>query len=157
MRFFKLFSQFVIFSLILVLFSACRTIPIIAPSVHVTGHHHSGHSRRNHHYYYYPESEVYYDIGGHSYYYFSGGAWVYSAILPHRLKLHLGPHVSLELNTGRPYVQHHNHRRHYPRGYFKKRHKKGKWKKNKKRKNKKRRKIDLRPGHELKLLKGLPH
>lgn len=118
-----------ILTFIVVMFalSACRSVPIYVPGVHVSGGHPPAHApahgRRSHHnYHYYPDVEVYFDISRQSYFYLSGGAWQISATLPHALSLHLGSHVSLELDTVRPYDYHHKHKRHYPRGHFKKKH-----------------------------------
>lgn len=141
MRAIKLLSQFVIFSAILILFSACRTLPILVPGVHVSGGGHSGghppahapaHGRRGHHnYHYYPDVEVYFDVGRQSYFYLSGAAWTVSATLPRALRVQLGSHVSMELDTVRPYDYHHKHKKHYPRGHFKKKHRNKHRKKNK--------------------------
>lgn len=143
MSIFRILRHLAIFSVIIISLSACRSVPIIVPGVgiHVSGHnghppaHAPAHGRRAHHnYHYYPDSEVYFDISRRSYFYLSGGNWTVSATLPHALRLHLGSHVSLELDTAEPYHRHHTNRKHYPRGYFKKKHRgKHKNKKNKKR------------------------
>jgi len=134
-------------SVLLLALPACRSIPILAPSVHVSGSTLSGqggppahapaHGRRAHHnYYYYPDAEVYFDIHRHSYFYLSGGHWQVSATLPRALRLHLGGHISLEMETAIPYRFHHKHKKSYPRGHFKKQRKQ-KYKKNKKNNKKK--------------------
>ena len=130
--------RLLIFIAILFSLSACRTAPIYGPNVSVSGHiggpghppaHAPAHGRRGfHNYYYYPDVEVYFDIGRQSYFYFTDNVWRISATLPHALSLRLGSHISLELDTVKPYHYHKKHRKHYPRGYFKKKHKRNKGK-----------------------------
>ena len=126
-------KQLLIFFVILLTISACRTVPVRAPGVHVSAGHNSppahapAHGRRaQYRYYYYPDVEVYFDLRRRSYFYLSNGHWKLSATLPDTLRLRLGTHVSLELETDTPYRYHRQHRKFYPPGYFKKKHKKHK-------------------------------
>jgi len=135
---FSLFRRILIFAAVLITVSACRTPPVYAPSVNVSGHrghppaHAPAHGRRaQHSYYYYPSAEVYFDIHQKSYFYLSDGHWQVSATLPHALRLNLGSHVSLEMETAKPYRHHRQHRKSYPRSHFKKKHRKHKKHKNK--------------------------
>lgn len=121
-----------IFIAIIAALPACRTAPVLGPDVYVSGRI-GGHAHAPahgpgvfHDYYYYPDVEVYFDVGRGSYFYFTDGIWRASVTLPRPLRLHLGSHISLRLDTPEPYHFHHKHKKHYPRGYFKKKHKKNK-------------------------------
>ena len=73
------------------------------------------------HYWYYPEWEVYYDYDAHMYFYMEGGTWVRVHRLPPRFH-HLGRHVMVEGERGRPWSHYNVHRAKYPRGHMKQDH-----------------------------------
>lgn len=75
--------------------------------------------RAKHRYHYYPSSEVYFDDARGVYFYFSGHTWHMSARLPLNLKARLGEHVSLEMETDKPYTEHKSHKAKYPPGQMK--------------------------------------
>ncbi len=89
--------------------------------------------RSNHTYRYYPSAGIYFDIDSRSYFYLEGTAWRMSVSLPRELKINLGSHVTLEMDTARPYLKHREHKKKYPPGQLKKKKKgngknKNKWK-----------------------------
>lgn len=89
--------------------------------------HAPAHGRRaQHRYHYYPSSEIYFDIDRKVYFYLSGDGWKISATLPHRLRIGLGDHVSMELETDKPYQEHKKHKGKYPPGLARKNGKKNK-------------------------------
>ncbi|WP_455220751.1 hypothetical protein [Kaarinaea lacus] len=75
--------------------------------------------RAQHKYYYYPDSHVYFDTGRSMYFYLSDGAWKVSASLPGSLKVSLGSHVSIEMDSDKPYSKYSEHRSKYPPGHRK--------------------------------------
>lgn len=75
--------------------------------------------RAKHHYHYYPAAECYRDADSGLWFYLSGDGWKMGASLPVDLRVRLGSSVSLELDTDRPYVHHHEHKRKYPRRHMK--------------------------------------
>jgi len=93
--------------------------------------------RAKHKYYYYPESRVYFDYNRGLYSYLSGRNWEISAKLPLNLKVQLGNHVSIEMDSEKPFIKHAEHKAKYPPGQFKKRSKKNKVAKKGAHKNKK--------------------
>ncbi|WP_455207507.1 hypothetical protein [Kaarinaea lacus] len=86
--------------------------------------------RAKHNYHYYPDSHVYFDIGRSMYFYLSDGAWKVSASLPGSLKLSLGSHVSIEMDSDKPYSKYSEHRSKYPPGHKKQKHAQSNGKKN---------------------------
>ncbi len=76
--------------------------------------------RSKHRYYYYPSCSVYFDIDRKVYFYLSGDNWRMMAELPTTLKGKLGHHVTLELETDKPYTRHKEHQKKHPRGKVKK-------------------------------------
>lgn len=82
--------------------------------------------RANHHYRYYPSSSVYYDSDREIYFYLKGDNWEVGASLPSSIHLRLDDYVSIEMNTDKPYIHHHDHVKRYPPGQMKKK-KKDKW------------------------------
>jgi hypothetical protein len=83
--------------------------------------------RAKHQYNYYPESNVYFDVHRSLYFYNHGGAWQASVSLPSGIHINT-EHVSLDMDTDRPYLYHSEVEKRYPPGQAKK-----KWKgKNKK-------------------------
>ena len=87
--------------------------------------------RAKHHYRYYPSCSVYYDSGRKLYFYLKGDRWEMGASLPLNMRVSLGDYVSLELDTGKPYIYHTDHVKKYPPGKEKKKNKhkkkKSKW------------------------------
>ncbi len=64
-------------------------------------------------YWFYPALGVYYDYRAHVYFYQDGPNWVRAAHLPPRFH-HLGRHVSLKADRGRPWAHYADHRAKYP-------------------------------------------
>lgn len=82
--------------------------------------------RAKHLYHYYPAADVYLDTGREVYFYLdSGGGWKMSVSLPQSLRVQLGDHLAIEMETDQPYRKHHEHKKKYPAGKKKKK-KKGK-------------------------------
>lgn len=75
--------------------------------------------RAKHQYYYYPAVNVYYEPARQAYFYLSDGAWRVSVSLPTSLKVQLGDHVSLDLDTDQPYIYNQQHKQKYPPGKVK--------------------------------------
>lgn len=93
--------------------------------------------RAKHQYYYYPSSYVYYDNGRQLYFYLEGDNWRVGASLPAGIHINMGDHVTLEMDTDKPYEFHADVVKKYPPGQMKKKEKvKGKKKHKNKRKNK---------------------
>lgn len=59
--------------------------------------------RAKYNYNYYPKANVYYDTSRKMYFYIEGDNWKASVSLPSTLKVQLGNHVSVELETDKPY------------------------------------------------------
>ena len=59
--------------------------------------------RAKYNYNYYPKANVYYDTSRKMYFYIEGDNWTASVSLPSTLKIQLGNHVSVELETDKPY------------------------------------------------------
>ena len=79
-------------------------------------------------YRYYPSCSVYYDTYRKLYFYLEGPNWRFSASLPHAIQVRLGDHVSIEMDTDKPYTHYQEHKRKYPPGQLKKKAKhKNKW------------------------------
>lgn len=85
--------------------------------------------RAKHSYRYYPDASVYFDSDRELYFYLDSSSWRVSVNLPDRLRIELGHHVSIELDTERPYDHYKEHRQKYPGDHKKKKKKKGKDKK----------------------------
>lgn len=98
---------------------------------HSPGHHKGGppeHApahgyRAKHKYHYYPDTHVYFDISRELYFYLEGDAWRVSASLPSSLHVQLGGHVTLELDSDKPYEHFKEHKKKYPPGQMKKKKK----------------------------------
>jgi len=92
--------------------------------------HAKAHGRRGKfNYHYYPTAEVYFDPGRSLYFYYSSGTWLARATLPTTIVISHGSYVSLDLDTGKPYLNHKAHKAKYPPGQLKKKGKsKGKGK-----------------------------
>ena len=76
--------------------------------------------RAKHNYHYYPTEQVYFDSNRGLYFYLSNRIWEISTKLPLNLKVQLGSHVSIEMETDKPYVKHAVHKAKYPPGQWKK-------------------------------------
>jgi hypothetical protein len=75
-------------------------------------------------YRYYPSCYVYFDISRKFYFYLAGDGWMVSASLPASMRVQLGDHVSIEMDTDRPYTKFKEHKKKYPPGQLKKKKKK---------------------------------
>ena len=89
------------------------------PPAHAPAH---GRRRQHHRYYYYPNAEFYFDVGRNVYFYLdSRGGWAVSASLPHHLRSHLrGHYVEMEMESDKPYKEHHKHKQKYKKNKYKK-------------------------------------
>ena len=85
--------------------------------------------RAKHKYHYYPHAQVYFDISKEVYFYMEGHSWKISASLPSSLHVQLGDHVTIEMESDKPYTHFKDHKKKYPPGQLKK--KKDKWAKKK--------------------------
>ena len=85
--------------------------------------------RAKHTYQYYPQSGIYFDVHRKVYFYLEGDRWQVSVSLPDQLRVRLGKHVTIEMDTDRPYISYDEHKRTYPPGQMK--NKKKKWVKKK--------------------------
>ncbi|MCI0508221.1 MAG: hypothetical protein L0Z73_19270 [Gammaproteobacteria bacterium] len=88
--------------------------------------------RAKHSYHYYPDAQVYFDTGRDVYFYLSDGAWKLSAALPGSLKVSLGSHISIDMDSDKPYTKHSEHKAKYPPGKMKQQQAKANGKKNNK-------------------------
>jgi hypothetical protein len=70
--------------------------------------------RAKHRYRYYADQKVYHDTDRGLYFYLKGDNWEVGAKLPSRLSAGLGEAVTLELDTGKPYVLNAEHIKKYP-------------------------------------------
>ncbi len=77
-------------------------------------------------YYYYPDPYVYFDVSRKLYFYLDDGAWRVSVSLPSHLRVRLGDHVTIGMDSDRPYTEFRDHKKKYPPGQMKK--KKKNWK-----------------------------
>ena len=90
------------------------------------------HGRRTKHAYrYYPQAEVYRDDSRGLWFYYEDGKWATGANLPVRIRIEVGDHVTVSMDTDTPYLHHKAVAERYPPGQTKAKHNKGK-KKNKK-------------------------
>ena len=80
--------------------------------------------RAKYSYRYYPSCYVYFDISRKFYFYLAGDGWMVSASLPASMRVQLGDHVSIEMDTDRPYTKFKEHKKEYPPGQLKKKKKK---------------------------------
>jgi hypothetical protein len=90
------------------------------PPPHAPAHGYRATDRYN----YYPDVSVYLDIDRRLYFYLEGGEWIMCVSLPDRLRFRLGDHVTLEMNTDKPYEKNKEHKVNYPPGQFKRKDKK---------------------------------
>ncbi len=99
------------------------------------GYHHGGpppHApahgyRAKYRYYYYPSAQVYFDVTRKAYFYMEGGRWRMSVSLPEYLRVRLGSHVTIDMDTDKPYTHFAEHKKKYPPSQLKKKDKKKKW------------------------------
>lgn len=90
--------------------------------------HAPAHGRRaKYSYYYYPDNRIYFDINRHVYFYFERSLWRESEHLPKYLRAELGPYVSIEMDTNKPYMENMKHVKKYPPGQAKKKGKGKNW------------------------------
>jgi hypothetical protein len=82
--------------------------------------------RAKHRYHYYPSAQIYFDLSRKAYFYMEDAKWRMSVSLPEHLRVKLGDHVTIDLDTDRPYKYFEEHKKKYPPGQLKK--KKKKWK-----------------------------
>lgn len=82
--------------------------------------------RAKYKYLYFPECPAYFDTDRSVYFYLEGASWVISVSLPDRLRMNLGEHVALELDTDEPYTYYNAHKKKYPPGQAKN-NKSSKW------------------------------
>jgi hypothetical protein len=61
--------------------------------------------RAKYQYQYYAQANVYYDTTRRLYFYAEGGNWQASVSLPVDLKLRLGDHVTVEMDSDKPYLR----------------------------------------------------
>ncbi len=80
-------------------------------------------AQQHYRYHYYPEASVYFDTGRGVYFYLADGGWQISVDLPRRLRVRLGEHVSLEMDSDKPYSEYETHHKKYPPGQMKKKNK----------------------------------
>ncbi|UCD57070.1 MAG: hypothetical protein JSV16_14845 [Candidatus Hydrogenedentota bacterium] len=137
MKLAKIAGPLVLLGCVLLLFSlsACSSIneagiyvgegpePKAGPPPHAPAHGY----RAKHTYHYYPDAHVYFDIGTGMYFYLDGGEWKISASLPRDLHVCLGDHVTIEMDSDRPYTEFEYHKQKYPPGQTKKKNKGKKW------------------------------
>lgn len=71
-------------------------------------------------YLYYPSTCVYFDVHRKCYFYLEGNSWKVSLSLPKHLLVRLGDHVTIEMDTDKPYTNFKEHKRKYPPGKLKK-------------------------------------
>jgi len=76
--------------------------------------------RRMHTYRYYPDADVYFDISRDLYFYLEHNGWRISASLPHDVRVRLGRHVTIELDTDVPYRHSKKHKEKYKKKHKKK-------------------------------------
>ena len=84
--------------------------------------------RAKHSYNYYPAAQVYFDTSRKVYFYLDRDNWRMSVSLPESLSVKLGNHVTIDMDTDKPYAQFLEHKKKYSQGQLKK-HKKNKKKK----------------------------
>ena len=97
----------------------------VGPPPHAPAHGY----RAKHTYRYYPDAQVYLDISRELYFYLDDGMWRISVSLPRYLHVRLGDHVTIHMNSDRPYTKYSHHKKKYPPGQMKKKKKKNKkWK-----------------------------
>jgi hypothetical protein len=79
------------------------------------------HGRRaKYQYHYYPDAYVYFDTGRRIYFYYQNNQWQFSASLPSGIRITVGEHVALEMDTDKPYQFHSDVVKSYPPGQLKK-------------------------------------
>jgi len=100
--------------------------------------------RARHMYRYYPGAQIYFDVKRNVYFFMSGGVWTMAASLPVAFRVNLGPFVTMELETDKPYKKHQAHKQKYPPGKYrrKKRNYEKKKRERERRKEKEKREIE---------------
>ena len=79
-------------------------------------------------YHYYPDSRIYFDVNRNVYFYLEGDNWRMSVSLPEHMQIQLTNHVTIEMDSDKPYTQFKEHYSKYPPGQLKKKAKWTKWK-----------------------------
>jgi hypothetical protein len=79
--------------------------------------------RAKHTYRYYPCARAYFDVHRHVYFYLEGDIWRMSVSLPSELQVHLGEHVTIEMDSDKPYTRFEEHKCKHPPGQLKKKNK----------------------------------
>ena len=92
----------------------------VGPPPHAPAHGY----RAKYAYHYYPNSHVYFDISRRLYFYLDDGKWRISVSLPQHLHVRLGDHVTIHMDSDRPYTEYKHHKKKYPPGQMKKKKKK---------------------------------
>lgn len=80
--------------------------------------------RAKHRYRYYPSSCVYYERKRGVYFYYKDREWRVSVSLPSSIQIDVDDHITLEMDTDKPYEWDHEVMKKYPPGQLKKKHKK---------------------------------
>lgn len=70
-------------------------------------------------YRYYPAAQVYFALDRRAYFYYDAGSWRMSVSLPYELRIRLGDHVVIEMDSDRPFRDFDKHRAKYPPGKYK--------------------------------------
>ena len=69
--------------------------------------------RAKHTYRYYPSANAYYDVERKAYFYLEGNNWQMGVSLPDSLSVRLGSHVTVEMDSDKPYTRFEEHKRQY--------------------------------------------
>ena len=69
--------------------------------------------RAKHTYRYYPSANAYYDVERKAYFYLEGNNWRMGVSLPDNLSVRLGSHVTVEMDSDKPYTRFEEHKRQY--------------------------------------------
>ena len=94
-------------------------VPQKGPPPHAPAHGYRAKYRYN----YYPDVNVYLDVDRRLYFYLEGDEWKVSVSLPEHFRFRLGDHVTIEMDTDKPYTGHEDHKAKYPPGQLKKKDK----------------------------------
>ena len=69
--------------------------------------------RAKHTYRYYPSANAYYDVERKAYFYLEGNNWSMGVSLPDSLSVRLGEHVTIEMDSDKPFSRYEEHKRQY--------------------------------------------
>ena len=81
----------------------------VGPPPHAKAHGY----RAKHTYRYYPSANAYYDVERKAYFYLEGNNWCMGVSLPDNLRVRLGNHVTVEMDSDKPYTRFEEHKRKY--------------------------------------------